>query len=103
MKEERGVRVDFAQDSQLQQLLGKLLHYGTLLASAVIAAGLILAPTSATGVRIATAGIVLFILLPVVRVGAMLLFFFRARDYRFGAIAALVLLIILFSYLVGAR
>jgi len=89
---------------QLEQVLGKLLHYGTLLASAVIAAGLLLVPASgAMGVRLATAGIVLFILLPVVRVGAMLVFFLRARDYRFGAIAALVLLIIIFSYLVGAR
>jgi uncharacterized membrane protein len=88
----------------LEHALGKLLHYGTLLATAVIAAGLILVPASgATGIRVATTGIALFILLPVVRVGAMLIFFLRARDYRFGAIAALVLLIILFSYLVGAR
>ncbi|HEY2780794.1 MAG TPA: DUF1634 domain-containing protein [Steroidobacteraceae bacterium] len=88
----------------LEQLLSKLLHYGTLAASAVIAAGLAIALVSgAPGMRIATAGIVLFILLPVARVGAMLIFFLRARDYRFGAIAALVLLIIIFSYLVGAR
>jgi uncharacterized membrane protein len=89
---------------QLEQVLGRLLYYGTVLASAVIAAGLLLAPASgATGVRIATAGIALFILLPVVRVAAMLIFFLRARDYPFSAIAALVLLIIFFSYLVGAR
>lgn len=90
--------------TQLEHVLGRLLHYGTLLASAVIAAGLFIAPASgAMGFRIATSGIVLFILLPVVRVGAMLIFFLRERDYRFGAIAALVLLIILFSYLAGAR
>ena len=52
---------------------------------------------------IATAGIVLFILLPVLRVAAMLIFFLRARDYRYGAIAALVLLIISFSFFVGTR
>ncbi|HEV7356917.1 MAG TPA: DUF1634 domain-containing protein [Steroidobacteraceae bacterium] len=98
------MKADLVLASQLEHVLGKLLHYGTLLASAVIAAGLLLAPaSSAVGVRTATTGIVLFILLPVVRVGAMLIFFLRARDYRFGAIAALVLLIILFSYLVGAR
>jgi uncharacterized membrane protein len=98
------VKTDLALARQLEQVLGRLLHYGTLLASAVIAAGLILAAASgAPGVRIATAGIVILILLPVVRVGAMVIFFLRARDYRFGAIAVLVLLIILFSYLVGAR
>jgi uncharacterized membrane protein len=93
--------------AQLEQVLEKLLHYGTLLASAVIAAGLALMLTRGTsgtiGRPIATSGIVLFILLPVVRVGAMLIFFLRGRDYRFSAIAALVLLIILFSYLMGAR
>jgi uncharacterized membrane protein len=104
VKPKRTVQSDLALASQLEPALGKLLHYGTLLASTVIAAGLLLAPASSTiGVPIATAGIVLFILLPVVRVGAMLTFFLRARDYRFGAIAGLVLLIILFSYLVGAR
>jgi uncharacterized membrane protein len=101
---ERIVKSDLAPAAHLEHVLGKLLNYGTLLASAVIAAGLLLAPAASTmGVRIATAGIVLFILLPVARVGAMLIFFLRARDYRFGAIAALVLLIIVFSYLVGAR
>ena len=104
MKAERIVEPSLARVAQLEHVLGRLLHYGTLLASAVIAAGLFLAAASgATGVRIATTGIVLFILLPVVRVGAMLTFFLRTRDYRFGAIAALVLLIMLFSYLVGAR
>ena len=97
------MKTDAALAPQLEHMLGKLLHYGTLLASAVIAAGLILAPAyGATGIRIATTGILLFIVLPVARVGAMLIFFLRARDYRFGAIAALVLLIILFSYWVGA-
>jgi len=52
---------------------------------------------------IATAGIALFILLPVLRVGVMLVFFLRARDYRYGAITALVLVIISISFLVGAR
>ena len=90
--------------TQLEHVLGRLLHYGTLLASAVIAVGLVVAPASGTlGLRTATTGIVLFILLPIVRVAAMLIFFLRARDYRFSAIAALVLLIILFSYWVGAR
>ena len=104
MKAERISKADLALASQLEHVLGKLLNYGTLLASAVIAAGLLLAPAaSAMGVRIATTGIVLFILLPVVRVSAMLIFFLRARDYRFGAIAALVLSIILVSYVVGAR
>jgi uncharacterized membrane protein len=98
------LKTEPALAAQLEQVLSKLLQYGTLAASAVIAAGLaVVVVSGSTGMRISTTGIVLFILLPVARVGAMLIFFLRARDYRFGAIAALVLLIILFSYLVGAR
>jgi len=98
------VKTDVALAAELELVLGRLLRYGTWLASAVIAAGLALGPVvGATGNRIATTGVVLFILLPVMRVGAMLIFFVRARDYRLGAIAALVLLIIFFSYLVGTR
>jgi uncharacterized membrane protein len=89
---------------QLERQLGILLLYGTLAAAAVVAAGLAIAFASgALGMPIATAGIALFILLPVLRVGAMLIFFLRARDYRYGAIAALVLSIIFISFFIGAR
>jgi uncharacterized membrane protein len=40
--------------------------------------------------------------LPVVRVAAMLILFLRAREYKFGAIAALVMAIILLSFFLGA-
>jgi uncharacterized membrane protein len=86
-----------ALPASLEQVLGRLLHVGTYVASAVIAIGLVL------GMRIATVGIVLFILLPVIRLAAMLVFFSRARDFRFAAIAALVLLIIALSFLAGTR
>jgi len=95
---------DRASSDQLEPLLASLLHYGTIGASAVVAAGLALAfASSALGMRVATAGIALFILLPVLRVGVMLVFFLRARDHRYGALAALVLLIITISFLLGAR
>ena len=90
--------------ASLERILGSLLHYGTYIASFVIALGLALALTSIPlGQRIATLGIALFIALPVARLGTMLIFFLRARDYRFSAIAALVLMIIAISYIVGAR
>jgi uncharacterized membrane protein len=87
----------------LEPALGTLLYYGTMVASAVIASGLALSVgLGAAGMRVATFGLVLFILLPVVRVGAMLIFFLRAGEYRLGAIAALVMSIILLSFLLGA-
>ncbi len=88
----------------IEKILELLLQHGTYLASAVIAAGLVLMLASnPVGTRIATAGIALFILLPVARVSAMLIFFLRAREYRLGAAAALVISIVLLSYLLGAR
>lgn len=89
---------------RLERALGALLYYGTILASAVIALGLALAVgLGEAGMRVAAFGLVLFILLPVVRVGAMLIFFLRAGEYKFGAIAALVMSIILLSFFLGAR
>lgn len=98
------MKAEAAASGPLDDLLGRLLHYGTLAASGVIAVGLALSVASRpVGMGIATAGIALFILLPVLRVAAMLIFFWRARDYRYGAIAALVLLIISFSFFIGTR
>jgi uncharacterized membrane protein len=98
------MKAEAAASGPLENLLAKLLHFGTLAASGVIAVGLALSVASGpVGMGIATVGIALFILLPALRVAAMLIFFLRARDYRYGAIAALVLLIISFSFFIGTR
>jgi uncharacterized membrane protein len=98
------LKADAAPSGQLESLLGRLLHYGTLAASGLIASGLVLSVASGSlGLGIAAAGIALFILLPALRVAVMLGFFLRAGDYRYSAIAALVLLIISFSFFIGTR
>jgi uncharacterized membrane protein len=87
---------------RLEELLARVLRYGTWLASAAIGLGFALALIDGNpNMRIATLGIVLFILLPVLRVLLMLLFFIRDRDFRFTALAALVLAIILAGILLG--
>ncbi len=85
----------------LERLLAAMLSYGTWLASAVIAAGLLLAGFH-TSTPLVTLGIALFILLPVLRVALMLIVFTLNRDYSTGAAAALVLAIILLGFAVGA-
>jgi len=97
--------------AQLEWLLAGTLHFGTWLASAAIGLGLALAlldsrfsaPKLAIlrDMRIATIGIALLILLPVVRVVVMLIVYLRHRDYRFSAIALLVFTIILLGFTVG--
>jgi hypothetical protein len=95
--------------TRLEHWLASLLHYGTWIATGTIAVGLALAlrtrggaaPATA-GTSIVTAGIALFILLPIMRLILMLGVFVHQRDYRFGAIAALVLAIVAAGLLVGA-
>ncbi|TXH36005.1 MAG: DUF1634 domain-containing protein [Rhodospirillaceae bacterium] len=92
------------QSTDLERHLARMLHRGTWLGSAVIAAGLVLALAPETGdwgTGLMAAGIALFILLPVARVSLMAMTFLREGDYRFGAIALLVLAIIALGALVG--
>ena len=84
----------------LERFLARLLHYGSWVASITIGVGLALAVID-PHLRIATAGIVLFILLPTVRVLSMLVFFIRKRDYRLAITAAVVLTIVALGFLLG--
>jgi len=99
---------DFVRHPRLERLLARVLRSGTWLASGVIALGLALPvidwpgiSPALTGPRIITAGIALLIFLPVLRVVLMLIVFFREGDYRFGAIATLVLVIIVLGAALG--
>ena len=95
----------------LECLLAGTLHYGTLMASAVVCLGLGLAMIDSRSgaprlailrdMRIATTGIALFILLPVARVIVMVIAYLRQRDYRLSAIALLVLTVILLGFAAG--
>ena len=84
-------------------IIAGLLWYGTLIASMIIAVGIVLGALEQIGLASHLAhigyaliklGVVIFILLPVLRVALMLVMFAHARDYRYTAIAALVLAII---------
>jgi hypothetical protein len=88
----------------MEGLVAGLLRYGTWIASIAIGCGLAFALFDpGLGKQIATVGIGLFILLPSLRVLLMLGVFVRERDYRFAAIAALVLTIILVGILLGLQ
>lgn len=95
---------------RLDGLLAGLLRYGSWLASAAIGLGFALALIAAhsparnpaiTPHRVATTGIALFILLPMLRVLLMFLVFLRERDFRFACIAGSVLAIILLGIVLG--
>ena len=91
---------------RIESLLAGVLNVGTWLASIVIAAGLLLSlfyqrKPFPTGAQIVTAGIGLFILLPILRVILMLTIFVKERDYKLAAAAAVVLLIIFAGFAIG--
>jgi len=87
-----------------ERRIAALLHYGTWLASGVIAAGLLaqwlLGEPPWAGL-LASVGIGVFIALPVLRVALMLAIFLRERDYLYSALALAVLAIIAVALAVG--
>jgi uncharacterized membrane protein len=90
---------------RIESLLARVLKVGTSLASVVVAAGLVLSlfygrTPFPIGAQVVTAGIGLFILLPILRVILMLTIFVKERDYKFAA-AAVVLLIIFAGFAIG--
>jgi len=96
------------QSPALEKMLAGLLRYGTWIACAAIGVGMTLAildphlgTLHVSGMRIATVGVILFILLPSTRVLLMLTVFLRDRDYPLAMIAALVLAIIVLGFVVG--
>ncbi|MDH7788643.1 putative membrane protein [Ochrobactrum sp. 19YEA23] len=93
----------------LEQKIARLLHYGTAVASFVIAIGLVTQWLSSLGMATAVlsggnlikAGVIVFILLPVFRVALMLIEFARARDVVYATISGVVLVIIGVGFAVG--
>jgi uncharacterized membrane protein len=85
---------DSARHPRLESLLAHLLDKGTWLACTVIGAGLLSAGAGIPGMSLVRVGVALFIALPIARILVMMVVFWRERDYRFGAIALLVVLII---------
>lgn len=97
------MKIQTENAARRNQIIAGLLWYGTLLACALIAMGMILntagsAPVvfhfTVKGYDLVRAGVAVLILLPVLRVLVMLLIFARERDAVYVAIAALVLIII---------
>ncbi len=103
---------DLAGHPRLERMLAAVLCYGTWLASGVMALGLALALAGwsaqlhglpiLSSMNILAAGIALLILLPVFRVVLMAIVFLLERDYRYAAIAALVLIIIALGFITAA-
>ncbi len=94
---------DRARHPELEHLIAQVLDRGTWLASGIITVGLLSSLVGWPSMGIVIGGIALLIALPVIRVLLMLIVFVRERDHYFGAIALLVLTIIVLSALLGVH
>jgi uncharacterized membrane protein len=100
---------DRKRASGLERRLATTLQLGTWVGSCIIAVGWVLSATRdppslpISAVAIVRTGIAVFILLPALRVLLMAVVFVRERDYRFGAIAVLVLAVIIVGAALGVR
>jgi len=78
--------MEVVRDTRLERRIAAVLQLGSWLPS---------------GARIVTAGIALFIALPIVRVAMMLFGFLRLGDFRIALVTALVLAIIILGFVAG--
>ena len=79
-----------------------VLRIGGLLSAAIIVIGMTIVLLGGNGRAIITAGLLVLIATPVVRVAFSIYIFVRARDKTYAAITTVVLLILLFGFAVGA-
>lgn len=92
---------------RIEGFLGGLLRYGALAACGWIALGMALnlvvgfPLSSLIAARCISIGIVLLIALPVLRVALMAAVFVFEKDYRFAAIAGVVLAVIVLGFFLG--
>ncbi|SAK55660.1 hypothetical protein AWB79_02210 [Caballeronia hypogeia] len=88
----------------LDRLLAAFLQFGTWAACAIVGAGMLLdAHAAGSGAATLSAGIALFILLPVLRLVLMLAVFARQRNFVYVTIAATVLAVIAAGCVIGVR
>jgi hypothetical protein len=94
-------------DDGLERRLALLLKVGTWAACALIAAGILL-PRFSIGIHgvhvsLVVVGVVLLIALPVMRVALMAWWFTAHRELQFALVAAVVLIVIVLSAILGAE
>lgn len=84
-----------------ERTIAALLWWGTRIASAVIAIGLLLEVVKLPGITIMNIGVGLVILLPITRVLVMAAQYGKQREVRYAVLTGVVLLIIAAGMILG--
>lgn len=91
------------QDHTLESQLERLLKYGTIACTAIIAIGVLMdvLDTNPTSIDLVTLGIIGFIALPVVRIIAMLHNYVSTKDIPMVKVVAIVLTLVIAGLILG--
>ena len=91
------------QDVAADRVLSLTLKCGAYTAFALIVAGLVLQLVVPWGVRVTTAGLLVLLATPVLRIIVACLQFLRERDFRYALVSFGVLAIVVLAYVRGIQ
>ena len=91
--------------TDLERMLGRVLHGGVVASTVALVAGLILVASgaSAAGMRLLGAGVVILIATPVARVAASTIAYVLRRDWTFMVLTLIVLAELVASIVAAVR
>ena len=91
------------QDLAADRVLSLTLKAGAYTAFALIAAGLLLRWATSWGTKVATAGLLVLLATPVLRIVVACIQFFRERDFKYALVSLGVLGIVVLAYFLGIQ
>jgi len=91
------------QDVAADRVLSLTLKLGAYTAFALIAAGLLLQWAAAWGAKVATAGLIVLLATPMLRIIVACLQFLRERDFKYALVSFGVLAIVVLAYFLGIQ
>ena len=91
------------QDVAADRVLSLTLKFGAYTAFALIVTGLGLQFFVPRGIRLTTAGLLVLLATPVLRIIVACLQFLRERDFRYALVSFVVLAIVVLAYVLGIQ
>jgi uncharacterized membrane protein len=91
------------QDVAADRVLSLTLKFGAYTALALIVAGLMLRFFVPWGVKVTSAGLLVLLITPALRVVAACVQFLRERDFKYALVSFGVLAIVLLAYFLGIQ
>ncbi len=91
------------QDLAADRALSLTLKAGAYTAFALIVAGLLLQWATPWGIKVATAGLLVLLATPVLRIVVACIQFFRQHDFKYALVSLGVLSIVVLAYFLGIQ